>query len=96
MTLVWRLTIPPRRSLSKSLRVPPALDLERMPRVIEADELRGLLERGARAVEVLPAPEYEEEHLPDAINIPLKAFTLERLSQLDRHKPVIVYCWDDD
>lgn len=78
------------------MRVPPVLDLERMPGVIEADELRSLFERGAQLIEVLPAREYEEEHLPGAINIPLKSLDASAVARLDRHKPVIVYCWDDD
>jgi rhodanese-related sulfurtransferase len=67
-----------------------------MPRVIEADKLRGLLERGGQLIEVLPAREYEEEHLPGAINIPLKSLDASAVAGLDRDKPVIVYCWDDD
>jgi rhodanese-related sulfurtransferase len=35
-------------------------------------ELKRLLDEGAQLVEVLPAAEYAEEHLPRAINIPLK------------------------
>lgn len=67
-----------------------------MPRVIEADELRGLLDRGAQLIEVLPEREYEEEHLPGAINIPLKSLDSSAAAGLDRQMPVIVYCWDDD
>jgi rhodanese-related sulfurtransferase len=67
-----------------------------MPIDISARQLRELLEQQVQLVEVLPAGEYEEEHLPGAINIPLKSFTSENLSQLDRYKPVVVYCWDDN
>jgi rhodanese-related sulfurtransferase len=67
-----------------------------MPRVIGAGELRGLLERGSQLIEVLPVPEYEVEHLPGAINIPLKSLDASTAAGLDRQKPVIVYCWDDD
>jgi rhodanese-related sulfurtransferase len=67
-----------------------------MPRIIEADELRGFLKRGAQLVEVLPAREYEEEHLPGAINIPLKSLDWSAVAGLDPQKPVVVYCWDDD
>jgi len=56
-------------------------------------EVRRLLERGAQLVEVLPAEEFEEEHLPGAVNIPLKELG-ERASELDRSLPVIVYCHD--
>jgi rhodanese-related sulfurtransferase len=45
-------------------------------------------------VEVLPAAEFEEEHLPGAINIPLKQLTRQATALLDKERPVIVYCWD--
>ncbi len=46
-------------------------------------------------MEVLPEHEFEDEHLPGAINIPLKKLTPETASVLDRSRPIIVYCWDD-
>jgi rhodanese-related sulfurtransferase len=45
-------------------------------------------------VEVLPSKEYEEEHLPGAINIPLKELDRETAAPLRREEPVIVYCHD--
>lgn len=65
-----------------------------IPREIEIDEIRGLLDAGAQLVEVLPEAEYEEERLPGAINIPLKRMTQEAVARLDKTRPVIVYCWD--
>lgn len=68
-----------------------------MPTEVDSRQLQELLDRGeAQLVEVLPPREYEEEHLPGAISIPLKSFNPANLSQLDRDRPVIVYCWDDD
>jgi rhodanese-related sulfurtransferase/CBS domain-containing protein len=61
---------------------------------IDYQGLRRLLDEGAQLVEVLPAEEYAEEHLPGAINIPLKQLDAESAAQLDRSRPVIVYCWD--
>lgn len=56
-----------------------------------------MLDRGqVQLVEVLPPREYEEEHLPGAINIPLRSLNPASVAQLDRDKPVVVYCWDDD
>jgi len=43
---------------------------------------------------VLPAASFEKEHLPGAINIPLKELDRETTGQLDRGRPVIVYCYD--
>src|SRR5215212_9396059 len=61
---------------------------------IDYPRLRELLDEGAQLVEVLPAEEYEEEHLPGAISIPLKKLDAETTAKLDKSKPVIVYCWD--
>jgi rhodanese-related sulfurtransferase len=44
--------------------------------------------------EVLPASEYEEEHLPGAIHLPLAKLTRETAARLRRDRPVIVYCYD--
>lgn len=65
-----------------------------MPQQIEIDEIRQLLADGARLVEVLPPAEFEEEHLPGAINIPLKQLTEQATAPLDKDRPVVVYCWD--
>jgi rhodanese-related sulfurtransferase len=61
---------------------------------IELDRLRELLDGGAQLVEVLPAEEYEELHLPGALNIPLKQLDAETAARLDKRNPVVVYCWD--
>jgi rhodanese-related sulfurtransferase len=65
-----------------------------MPTRIELPQLRELLARGVQLVEVLPQAEYEDEHLPGAINIPLKQLTAESVRSLDRERPTVVYCWD--
>ncbi len=64
-------------------------------KVIDRPELERLLSEGAQLVEVLPKEEYEEEHLPGAINIPLRKVDAEARERLDPDRPVIVYCWDD-
>jgi rhodanese-related sulfurtransferase len=65
-----------------------------VPERIDNERLRVLLEDGAQLVEVLPAGEYRDEHLPGAINIPLKTLDAKTTAALDRGRPVIVYCWD--
>ncbi len=65
-----------------------------MPTEIDREELTRMLESGAQLVEVLPAKEYDEEHLPGAVNIPLRRLEGEATTLLDRERPVIVYCWD--
>lgn len=67
-----------------------------MPKDASLDEVLVLIrERGAQLVEVLPEKEYEEEHLPGAINLSLKKLNRETASVLDPERPVITYCWDD-
>lgn len=66
-----------------------------MVEVIDLDEVRRLLdEEGAQLVEVLPRAEYEEEHLPGALSLPLKSIGPAAAGALDPARPVIVYCYD--
>jgi rhodanese-related sulfurtransferase len=65
------------------------------PKPVVRGEVQRLVAAGAQLVEVLPADEYDAEHLPGAIHLPLKAVTREATERtLDRGRPVIVYCWD--
>jgi len=61
---------------------------------IDRDRLRELVAGGAQLVEVLPAKEYEEDHLPGALSIPLKRLDRNAVATLDPKQPIIVYCWD--
>ena len=65
-----------------------------MPHPIDREEVHRLVDRGAQLVEVLPANEYEEDHLPGAINMPLRRLEKEARSALDRGRAVVVYCAD--
>jgi len=58
------------------------------------EDVQRLLAEGAQLVEVLPADEYDDEHLPDALNIPLKELGKIAPERLDRGRSVIVYCYD--
>jgi rhodanese-related sulfurtransferase len=66
-----------------------------MPKEIHRNEVGRLLSEGAQLVEVLPDHEYQEDHLPGALNLPLRRIEKEASDVLDRNRPVIVYCWDD-
>jgi rhodanese-related sulfurtransferase len=59
-----------------------------MPRSIDRHEVQQLIaEQQAQLVEVLPAAEYADEHLPGAINIPPRNSTAKRRAgstRLDR------------
>jgi rhodanese-related sulfurtransferase len=61
---------------------------------VELAQLKRLIAEGAQLVEVLPEAEYADEHLPGAINIPLKQLDATTAGRLDRTRPVVVYCWD--
>jgi rhodanese-related sulfurtransferase len=65
-----------------------------MPTPVDRDDVRRLIAAGAQLVEVLPAAAFEKEHLPGAINIPLKELDRATTRQLERGRPVIVYCSD--
>lgn len=65
-----------------------------MPTFIDRQEVQRLVATGAQLVDVLPQDEYDDEHLPGAINIPLKTLTRDTSSQLDRNRPIITYCND--
>ena len=68
-----------------------------MPDFIGRDEVRAFVDdRDAVVAEVLPRAEYDWAHLPDAIHLPLKGWTVEQIeANLDRERPVIVYCNDE-
>jgi rhodanese-related sulfurtransferase len=61
---------------------------------IDRHEVRRLTGDGATLVEVLPAREYREDHLPGAINLPLCRLEREARTLLDATRAIIVYCWD--
>jgi rhodanese-related sulfurtransferase len=65
-----------------------------MPKDVGLEEMQRLVDEGARVVEVLPPREYAEEHLPGAVNIPLKTLNEATASRLDQRRPLVVYCWD--
>jgi rhodanese-related sulfurtransferase len=65
-----------------------------MPKDVGLDEMRRLVGEGAQVVEVLPRREYDEEHLPGAVSVPLKTLNEATAAQLDKKRAVVVYCWD--
>jgi len=58
---------------------------------IDRAQLVTLIDEGAQVVDVLPEREYEAQHIPGALNIPLKQLTVETVAILRRDKPVVVY-----
>jgi rhodanese-related sulfurtransferase len=62
-------------------------------KLIDREAVQQMVNAGAQLVEVLPANEYAEDHLPGAVSHPLKQLDQEA-GEIDRNRPVIVYCWD--
>lgn len=82
------------RSAWRNLGTPARNEGEGMPTPIDRDELQRLRrEENAQLVEVLPAEDFEDEHLPGAINIPLKTLDRRSTASLEPSRPVIVYCY---
>ena len=67
---------------------------EIFPTEIDNRRVRAMVQAGAQLVEVLPKAQYEQVHLPGAINIPLARLDRRTAEVLERGEPVIVYCHD--
>ena len=65
-----------------------------MPKDITREQLQDLWKSGAQLVDVLPAEEYADSHLPGAISIPLKELDGRTTAGLRKDAPVVVYCHD--
>ncbi len=65
-----------------------------MSSLIDRGQLQELVADGAQLVEVLPADEYKEDHIPGARSIPLRQLNRQTAAALHPKRPVIVYCWD--
>ena len=65
-----------------------------MPTFIDTDGALRLHREGAQFVEVLGRSEYDEEHLPGAVHIPLRRIDEIAPKALDPSRPVVAYCWD--
>ena len=66
-----------------------------MPHPVSRYDVRTLIDADeGQLVEVLPRREFDDEHLPNAMNLPLKRLDARGARALDRARPVIVYCWD--
>jgi len=64
-----------------------------MAHEVYREDVRRLLAGGAQLVEVLPAEEYEREHIAGAVGIPLARLAHE-VDRLQRDRAIIVYCYD--
>jgi rhodanese-related sulfurtransferase/CBS domain-containing protein len=65
-----------------------------MAREVSRDQVLLLMGEGAQIVDVLPAREYGEDHLPGAVNLPLRKIETMARQVLDPDRAVVVYCAD--
>ena len=65
-----------------------------MPTEINREDVQRLLQEEAQLIEVLPAAQYEQTHLVQAINIPLERLNRESVRQLQQDQALITYCAD--
>jgi phage shock protein E len=65
-----------------------------MPTEIGREDVQQRVAEGAQLVEVLPKGEFDEQHLPGAIHIPLRTIDPSVRASLAPERPVVVYCWD--
>jgi rhodanese-related sulfurtransferase len=66
-----------------------------MPQTITTDDLRTLIEeQRPQLVEVLPRVDFDIEHLPGAVCVPLTEMNERAVEDLDRKRPLVTYCFD--
>jgi len=65
-----------------------------MPTLIDRGQVQELVAAGAQLIEVLPAEEYGEDHLPGARSLPLPQIDADSAKTMRRGQPLVVYCWD--
>jgi rhodanese-related sulfurtransferase len=65
-----------------------------MTQEVDREGVLRLMEQGAQIIDVLPAGEYGEDHLPGAVNLPIRRIEAEARRVLDPGRPIVVYCAD--
>jgi rhodanese-related sulfurtransferase len=61
------------------------------PKEVSREEARKLLDEGAQLVDVRADHEWEVGRIPGAVHVPLPELP-QRTAELDRDRPVVVYC----
>jgi rhodanese-related sulfurtransferase len=61
---------------------------------VDLDRMLELVGTDANLVDVLPATQFREVHIPGARNLPLATMRPELLDDLDRRRAIVVYCFD--
>jgi rhodanese-related sulfurtransferase len=58
---------------------------------LTAQELKQLYDQ-VTIIDIREIHEYDEEHIPNAINIPLSEMSKDKISKIDKNKPVVFHC----
>ena len=61
---------------------------------VDVDRMLELVADGALVVDVLPPATFHSVHLPGARNLPLATLSRADLDELDRERPLVLYCFD--
>ena len=67
--------------------------MTRVP-TVDIERLQQMIEEGAQLVDALPAEDYEKLHIQGAVSVPIEDFSADLLERLDRSRPVVTYCAD--
>src|SRR5438105_12910439 len=60
---------------------------------ISAEELKSLYEaKKVTIVDIREIHEYNQEHIPEALSIPLAEMTEKKMNQLDKNKMIVFHC----
>jgi rhodanese-related sulfurtransferase len=67
------------------------LSVETDPADVRLDLQRG--QHSFLLIDARSAQDFEECHIPGAINLPYRKITAESTTQLSQEQPLVVYCW---
>src|SRR5690348_3458809 len=94
---------PPASHFSLVLETPPASPeeahrhfLSKLSVETDAADVRLDLQRGQDGfllIDARSAQDFEECHIPGAINLPYRKITSESTAHLSKEQPIVVYCW---
>lgn len=65
---------------------------------ISTEELESLKNSGKpfKLVDVLPTQHFQEEHIEQAVNLPLEDIASEAMNRFGKEEEIIVYCKDEN
>ncbi len=85
------LETPPARPEEAQRHFLAKLSVETDPADVRLDLQRG--QESFTLIDARSVQDFEECHIPGAINLPYRSITAERTADLPHDRPLIVYCW---